>query len=250
MITTINAELPVVLEHSGDLLKITEGIICQQCNCVTVKAHGLSQDIAETFPYANVYAERQSVNSKNAKNNKGAQRNLARASDRSIPGTVRLCCPPVLNTNREQPIVACLFGQFLYGKPGEYKVWDQDGSQLKDDSPPVRLLWFESALTALLATIDTIVATLQPKNLIHIYFPLKIGCGKGGNANHWPYYKQKIHQFATRLQQQHPCLFVVHILTLATTNSTIIPTTRITKRKNKNDSNLNEQTRLKFFKLS
>lgn len=41
--------------RTGDLLRSTEKYICQQCNCTTRRALGLSAAMFKKFPYANVY---------------------------------------------------------------------------------------------------------------------------------------------------------------------------------------------------
>lgn len=42
----------------GDLLPSPCDALVQQCNCVTMLAHGLSAHIAARFPYADVYGNR------------------------------------------------------------------------------------------------------------------------------------------------------------------------------------------------
>lgn len=65
----------------GDLLTIDDvDLICHQVNCLTTKAHGLSQEIARKMPWADIYSTRRSMNS----------RNLAVETDRGVPGTIRI----------------------------------------------------------------------------------------------------------------------------------------------------------------
>ena len=82
----------------GDLLLMKMPIV-QQCNCLTVKPHGLSQSIAERYPWANLYATRRSL----------GHRNLAIEADRGIPGTLQIM------SNEMDPDVICLLAQWDYG---------------------------------------------------------------------------------------------------------------------------------------
>ena len=51
--------------REGDLLDCNIKVICQQLNCLAVRPHGLSEAIANKFPYANVYSRRRSVGNRN-----------------------------------------------------------------------------------------------------------------------------------------------------------------------------------------
>lgn len=77
-------------EVTGDLLKVKEGLILQQTNCICVRPHGLSEDLAKVFPYCNLYGRRRAI----------GNQNLAILKDRDLPGTVKLCFP--------NKIVGCL----------------------------------------------------------------------------------------------------------------------------------------------
>ncbi len=61
----------------GDLLEAPEPVLCQQCNCVTILAHGLSEQIVKTFPWADVYGERETLT-----------RNCT--SKPSVPGSIQI----------------------------------------------------------------------------------------------------------------------------------------------------------------
>jgi hypothetical protein len=65
--------MPIIKIVQGSLLDATEEYIEQQCNCVTVKSHGLSQQISDKYPWANVYKRRTQIGSRNC------------AKDRSTP---------------------------------------------------------------------------------------------------------------------------------------------------------------------
>ena len=50
----------------GDLLKTKDvNCIVHQVNCLCIKAHGLSQQIADKFPWADIYSSRQEHGNKN-----------------------------------------------------------------------------------------------------------------------------------------------------------------------------------------
>lgn len=81
----------------GDIVKSKDQYILQQCNCLTVRGHGLSETLARAFPYADIYSERRPQ----------GNRNLAIEDDRAKPGTVSICMDPQGNN----PGIICLFGQ-------------------------------------------------------------------------------------------------------------------------------------------
>lgn len=153
---------PVVQVVQGNLLDATEQYIAQQCNCYTVRGHGLSATIAKHFgPSGDPYATRKAQ----------GRRNLAIPEDRDVPGTIR-----VLNER-----IICMFAQLCPGKPGKftsYPKWDSDTAKQREK-------WFEECLGAIEEICPTSVA-----------FPWTIGCGLAGGD--WATYKQMIEEFAER----------------------------------------------------
>lgn len=141
---------------TGDLLDATEDYIVQQCNCLSVRPHGLSDTIAKKWKHANPYALRRAVQG----------RNLAVASDRAVPGTIQ-----VLGR------IICAFGQVAMGKPGDY---DSCGTP---DTAAHRLAYFKACLDQ--------TAQLKPKSLA---LPFMIGCGLAGGK--WSDYEAALRAFA------------------------------------------------------
>ena len=66
---------------AGDVLKVTMvDAIVQQCNCLAVKAHGLSQAIADRYPWADPYRIRRPE----------GKRNLVVREDLAVPGSIQI----------------------------------------------------------------------------------------------------------------------------------------------------------------
>lgn len=148
--------------RTGDLLAVDVDHIVQQCNCLTVRPHGLSADIAKRLgsnPYESRCPE--------------GKRNLALVSDRGTPGSVVI-------TGR----VVNLMAQWRPGKIGSPYF-----HRYPESNPPEtaeqREKWFQACLDALGAVFSKSVA-----------FPDHIGCGlAGGN---WQHYEQMIEAFAKK----------------------------------------------------
>lgn len=153
---------------AGDLLNNDCDVIIQQCNCVTIKAHGLSDDIKKKYPYADLYGNR-------------PRRSSNTSSKYDTPGTCHLLHPPAESSG---PIVACLMGQFYPGKPGNY--WRRAYNSSTDDSAANRLKWFASALADL-------AEQLKGQAVRSVAFPFRIGCGLGGGR--WDKYQELLADF-------------------------------------------------------
>ena len=149
----------------GDLLKSGEKYIAQQCNCVTIRAHGLSQSIAVKYPYANVYAKRSSV---------GRGRNCAKITSR--PGTIDVC----QSANKDDPMIICMYAQYCPGKVNIYSQY-YPNEKTCEDSRENRLLWFVQCLEE-----------IEKLGIQRVAMPYMIGCGlAGGN---WDEYSEKLRQ--------------------------------------------------------
>jgi hypothetical protein len=61
--------------YHQDIVTAIEECIFQQCNCLTVRAHGLSETLAQHFPHGNLYGQRNPI----------CRRNVAIPEHRSIP---------------------------------------------------------------------------------------------------------------------------------------------------------------------
>ncbi len=163
---------------NGDLLEATNDVIVQQCNCVTMKSHGLSETISKKYPYADIYSKRISKSA-----------NTAKVPE--IPGTCIISIPnSKIGDLQEQPIIAALMGQICPGKPGQWcKVYNIDP---KLDDASSRLKYFKTALTNLLKIC-------KRENWKSVSFPFKIGCNlAGGN---WLLYLELIKEFASKAEK-------------------------------------------------
>lgn len=49
-----------MLTTTGNIIYAKEQYILQQCNCLTIRGHGLSDTLARAFPYADIYSNRRS----------------------------------------------------------------------------------------------------------------------------------------------------------------------------------------------
>lgn len=166
------------MEIEGDILDVPQkedNYIVQQCNCLSVRAHGLSEDIAKKYSYANVYSYRKGEGS----------RNLAIAGDRAVPGTYKLY------GRASSPTIVALFAQYDMGQCGKYY-----GQRPKDydDTPINRLAWFKQSIESF---GDHLLATNTGERA-QVYLPYKIGCGLAGGS--WNKYLKVIQDFAERIR--------------------------------------------------
>lgn len=151
--------MTIIEIKKGDLLDATEKIIAHQCNCVTVRSHGLSAAIAKKWPWADMYSKRCPISRKNC------------ASIPDIPGTTKIMTDP--NDEHGQQI-ACLFGQWTPGKPNAFSRYYP---KTYPDDRAARLTYFSRSLTSL-------EHYCEKNNIEKIAMPFKIGCGlAGGNWN-------------------------------------------------------------------
>jgi hypothetical protein len=163
----VKTQQTAVLEAEGDILLYEKAdYIVQQCNCLTVRGHGLSASITEKFPEADPYAKRRPM---------GA-RNLAVVDDRPEPGTIDVFGR-----------IVCLYGQWRPGRFGTTYFYRYPESPEGVESPNLRIEWFRRGLVAL---VDRIGSDKKAT----IAFPDHIGCGlAGGN---WTLYRAVIEWFA------------------------------------------------------
>lgn len=182
----------------ADIVARTD-IIVQQCNCLTLRPHGLSADLVERLgTYADVYGQRAADTTRAT--------NLAAEYARPAPGTVRFCRPPT-SSNTPLPIVACLFAQWA---PGNIHA-----KQLQQRYPPcptapagetaeMRRWWFQQALERFRDAIETMAS---PPQRLRIAIPWKIGCGLAGGqwSDYEPLVRQELEPLLT--QQQHEIVF-------------------------------------------
>ena len=156
-------KMVIVKEVEGNILDAKEKWIAQQCNCVTIKSHGLSAAITARFPYANPYAGRRAQSA-----------NTAAASARDRPGSIRIMSPEEEEDGDGKDII-CMFAQWAPGKPMAYARHYPNPPNGDSDNAEARVLWFTECLHAIEAdeSIDGPVAV-----------PFQIGCGLAGGAWH------------------------------------------------------------------
>ena len=151
----------------GDLLKSKEKYIAQQCNCVTVKSHGLSAQVSKKYPWADVYSRRKAI--KNGRNC---------AKTRSEPGTIQI------DSNGISKNVIHMFAQYCPGKNGRYAgvygLPDLNKSSICDNKKD-RLKWFKECLEE-----------IEKQEITRVAMPYLIGCGLAGG--HWPDYRKALEE--------------------------------------------------------
>ena len=155
----------------GDLLSIRDvDAICHQVNCLTIIPHGLSLELALTYPWADIYSRRKGV----------GNRNLATLESRGIPGKIKIFKQDLY------PAVICMHAQWDYGN---CEKAHQRYIPPHIDCKETRQKWFEQCL-------DEIGATPYNK----IAFPFKIGCGLAGAC--WRDYNKILKKFSVTYQKE------------------------------------------------
>ena len=158
----------------GNLLEAPDQYLLQQCNCLTIRAHGLSRQISDLYPWANPYSKRTKV----------GHRNLAISENRPNPGSVH-----ILDHPDEYHKIICLYGQWGPGTPGKYRSYPE----WEKDTYESRYIWFKSGLDCLGMNSD----------IKTIAIPYKIGCGlAGGN---WDNYSKLLVDFEHKYNKYIVC---------------------------------------------
>lgn len=157
----------------GDLLAQGYDYIVQQGNCLAVRSHGLSKQIANRWPHSDVYAGRKPV----------GKRNLAQPADREPPGTMWV-----------QGGLITFWAQW---RPG--KVTAPYFSRYPESDPPEtskqREIWFQECL-------DHLAEYLEGNDPWgkRIGFPHGIGCGMAGGD--WLTYQAMLESFSDKTENQ------------------------------------------------
>jgi len=160
-------------------------VIVQQCNCLTVLPHGLSQDIATKFPaYGNIYATRTPTS---------PGKNLARPEDRPMPGTFVCCLPPP--HSGDDPAIACIMGQWRPGSLAKQYTYPPPPASLGPETAEKRLQWFKQGFSAMIAYLTT--QWSDNVLTVRIGVPYKIGCGLAGGK--WVDYEAFLQETAKNL---------------------------------------------------
>lgn len=150
----------IISEIRGDLLDAKERYIAQQCNCVTVRPHGLSKSIADRWSHGDVYAGRSA-----------RSRNTAQKPD--VPGSV-----VITENGPNEPILLHMMAQWTPSKPCSYSKYYPSTYK---DTIVNRKIWFQECLHALEEHVPSDE---------YIAMPFRIGCGlAGGN---WIEYRKML----------------------------------------------------------
>jgi hypothetical protein len=146
-----------------DILQSTEKYILQQCNCLTVRPHGLSKTLSDKWSWADPYSYRKSLNN----------RNLAIESDRDKPGTIKILSSPY-----NDKAIICMFAQWAPSQPQKYKSYPN----YEIDTYQNRKKWFKDCLNY-----------IKELDIDAVAIPWQIGCGlAGGN---WKEYLEILEEF-------------------------------------------------------
>lgn len=169
----------------GDLIEAKVDAIVQQCNCLTVRSHGLSAYIATKLDIDH-YSLRKPIGKKN----------LAIKEDRDVPGTVKM--HQITMVIGKPYYVACLFGQFTPGLPGKYYnyICKEHGIT---ETKEAREQWFKESLEKL---TDELIGL----EITSVAFPYGIGCGLAGGS--WPKYAKMITEWGFKNQNNFSIVFV------------------------------------------
>jgi len=150
----------------GDILDTPRKYIAHQTNCCTIKAHGLSQQIFNKYPEADVYFAR------------------AFSNRRDSPGSVQV------TTTKDGKTILNLMGQFAPGKADGYftAIYNKKLGMAVIETTESRLDWFRYCVYHVDEMhLDDVVA-----------IPYNVGCGlAGGN---WGDYKQILDEAKTNFE--------------------------------------------------
>jgi hypothetical protein len=150
--------------------------IAHQCNCLTVKSHGLSAQVARRFKWADDYSIRKSHST-----------NTASIKSRRKPGTIRIYIHPMLASAQVTRVI-CMFAQWCPGKCGGWsKFYPKDYVDTREN----REEWFQQCLDAM----DS------DETLNHVAVPHRIGCGLAGGS--WEAYRIMLHKATTKFTIYH-----------------------------------------------
>jgi hypothetical protein len=175
-----------------DLFNTDADVLVHQCNCLTVRPHGLAEDIERRLPYAAFYGRRASVGW-----------NMATAETCDSPGTIKWLDDPA----GERPTVVALLAQWRPGKPGA-PHWDRYPESDPKETTRQRVAWFKRSLDLLghrLTDLRNAASDQSAYRVPLVAFPWQIGCGLAGGS--WVLYRAAIQAFEAKFQ--HACRVIV-----------------------------------------
>lgn len=177
--------MPALVNVPGNILEYDVAqFILQQCNCLTVKAHGLSLAIATKWPLCNPYAIRYPIK---------PEKNVAALGSRSKPGTI-------LPLGR----VISMFAQWRPGRLTAKYFIAYSEYESAPETAEQRLVWFRECLAA----VATYLKQEKPDTKI-VAVPHGIGCGMAGGD--WLKYEPILEEWA----EKHKNDWAVHVVKLA-----------------------------------
>jgi hypothetical protein len=167
----------------ADIRTVQDGYIFQQCNCVTLKPHGLAESLEASFPGTCPYQYRKAARTETDT----LSRNVATLESRANPGTVFIL------SNGASPNIVNMFAQYAPGKAGNswQPLIDVDGKITVPDDANDREKYFQHCLDAMLDFFEF------TEGKVKVAIPYKIGCGlAGGN---WSNYERMLEEFEKRM---------------------------------------------------
>lgn len=176
----------MVEQVKGDLLDFDSptDLIVQQCNCITLRAKGLCEDLGYEMGVM-PYQTRTGVG------------NIADESSSSVPGTASLHWAKLPYEGR----VACLYAQYTPGSlRRKYECYERVKRERGIlETERQREQWFEASLNDLAAQLHRDHSHVTSTKKMRIAFPKNIGCGLAGGK--WAHYKAMIEAWAAQNPQ-------------------------------------------------
>ena len=111
-------------EITSESLNSDNVAICHIVNSVSCNNFGLTMSLAEKYPYADIYGDRERL----------FNLNRAKISSRDQPGLVRV----FKDTSKKCPFIICMVAHFGSGKPTDFEPSKQETIQTSSDVHYVR----------------------------------------------------------------------------------------------------------------
>jgi hypothetical protein len=153
-----------------------EYTVGQQCNCLTTKPHGLSQSIAEKWPWADVYGKRP----------KGPKPNVT-----TVPAKLGTCS--VLAAHFSARRVVNMFAQWFPGIAADKRRYP-----IAAKYPPVPAAYGDDSAASRLRHFRACCKCIDDDSTItQVAVPKWIGCGLGGG--NWTDYERVLAEMTTEV---------------------------------------------------
>lgn len=164
-----------------DICKTECKYILQQGNCITVNPKGLSLALEKAFPGSCPYRYREPIIPGG---------NICKERDRPKVGTIHVSYPESRGTDREEPVIITIFGQYSYGKPSDRSNFTFNKTY-SNDAYFLRKTYFHSGL-------EEIKKILPKDEKVEIAVPYGIGCGLAGGV--WEDYEKMLIEFENEVE--------------------------------------------------